>query len=510
MDFGALEVQIFVSLALVLGAVFVALITDFLKGNNEALRERNIELVVRQEERERYVEESVSPRRESANVHQPQPAPEVAPHPAPMTAAGPVIGLPEEEQTAPVMPDPVAEPICEEWATEEELSEVDAIAERIRSAAAVPRFDPVTESTPPRQPAATSEEALLDETVFDLTSDVEPEADPFLATAEAPAETPLVEDAPLTEEVVEEAEEVEQAVTEQTEEPEPAPALPFRCKVTPIDVMAAERNAAAEALRLARELQRVADLSSGTGEADEPAEEPQMDVAHDESEPVGEEPSITEELVQEPEPEPVADEDSDERFDWHALDETDEADGIEEAEEIKETADTPVAAVPMPEPATERRRVTVPIGFQSCDKLSEALSSEAVFEGTAVSITVNRVGGDVDKETIAGVLKFVGTLLTPSDFACQSSGNEFLLLMPEETGPSAQRRLQYLSQRLWDFQIRSVGNQTIMFSWGAAEVSAEPLRDAIAAARDRMLETKRNRERATSEIHHYRLRAAND
>lgn len=50
---GAMELQIFVSLLVVLGAAFVALICDFLKGNNEKLREFNIELITRQEERER-------------------------------------------------------------------------------------------------------------------------------------------------------------------------------------------------------------------------------------------------------------------------------------------------------------------------------------------------------------------------------------------------------------------------------------------------------------------------
>ncbi|MBE0657637.1 MAG: hypothetical protein IH602_08090 [Bryobacteraceae bacterium] len=50
---GAMELQIFVSLLVVLGAAFVALICDFLKGNNEKLREFNIELVTRQEERDR-------------------------------------------------------------------------------------------------------------------------------------------------------------------------------------------------------------------------------------------------------------------------------------------------------------------------------------------------------------------------------------------------------------------------------------------------------------------------
>jgi hypothetical protein len=55
MDLGSLELQIFVSLVVVLGAAFVALVCDYLKGNNEQLREHNIELRVRKDEQERQV-----------------------------------------------------------------------------------------------------------------------------------------------------------------------------------------------------------------------------------------------------------------------------------------------------------------------------------------------------------------------------------------------------------------------------------------------------------------------
>ena len=53
MELGTLQIQIFVSLVVVLGTAFVAFLCDFLKGNNEQLRERNIEMRVRQDERER-------------------------------------------------------------------------------------------------------------------------------------------------------------------------------------------------------------------------------------------------------------------------------------------------------------------------------------------------------------------------------------------------------------------------------------------------------------------------
>ena len=53
MELGQYQLQIFVSLTVILGAAFVALICDFLKGNNEQLRELTIELRVRREEDQR-------------------------------------------------------------------------------------------------------------------------------------------------------------------------------------------------------------------------------------------------------------------------------------------------------------------------------------------------------------------------------------------------------------------------------------------------------------------------
>ncbi|HVO99896.1 MAG TPA: hypothetical protein VMT15_17610 [Bryobacteraceae bacterium] len=58
MELGQYELQIFVSLTVILGAACVALICDFLKGNNEQLRELVIELKVRRDEDSRRVQPS--------------------------------------------------------------------------------------------------------------------------------------------------------------------------------------------------------------------------------------------------------------------------------------------------------------------------------------------------------------------------------------------------------------------------------------------------------------------
>lgn len=53
MELAPYQLQIFVSLFVILGAACVALICDFLKGNNEQLRELTIELRVRREEEQK-------------------------------------------------------------------------------------------------------------------------------------------------------------------------------------------------------------------------------------------------------------------------------------------------------------------------------------------------------------------------------------------------------------------------------------------------------------------------
>ena len=67
MQFGPYQIQIFTSLVLILGAAFVALICDLLKGNNEQLRELAIELKVRREEEQKRLQTPI-PRETSARA----------------------------------------------------------------------------------------------------------------------------------------------------------------------------------------------------------------------------------------------------------------------------------------------------------------------------------------------------------------------------------------------------------------------------------------------------------
>ncbi|MGA3203892.1 MAG: hypothetical protein ABSF12_15500 [Bryobacteraceae bacterium] len=77
MELGQYPLQIFVSLVVILGAAFIALICDFLKGSNEQLRELTIELRVRREEEQKR--SHVLTPRVAERVERPKPEPVVAP-----------------------------------------------------------------------------------------------------------------------------------------------------------------------------------------------------------------------------------------------------------------------------------------------------------------------------------------------------------------------------------------------------------------------------------------------
>jgi len=489
MDLGALEVQIFVSLTLVLGAVFVALLCDFLKGNNEWLRERNIELAVRQQERERLKRESqpasappaAPPVRHRHNAASPGCTPLVAPPAAPPAAGAGAAGEAPAQGVS--------------WATEEEQETVEEMAERIRSRANrhAPRDEEEEEEEP--DPGENSGPAAL-------ASGRGPAAGTGSGYPEQDAAPPS--SAPGS------------AETDSSNERLP---LSIHAKVTPIDVVAAERAAGSEALRLASELEHVAGMAaagvedaaeqehpieteSPEAEAEEPVADVDPKLESAQSEPPSEsaeaeapvESAAMENLPTAPSP-------SEDREETGVPAASLDA-GAEPADVDESKAG---ARIPAPD---------LPAGFHPYCELSRAAGASKPFHGTIVSIGVKLPdqdsAGGVNPDALAEVTELIQSLLEADDFACRSPEDEFLLIIPRQRGASVQRRLQRISERLWDYQIRSVGTQAVMFTWGAAEISGEPLDEAVASARERMRQTQRTRLKASSEIHHYQRRAAND
>jgi hypothetical protein len=136
----------------------------------------------------------------------------------------------------------------------------------------------------------------------------------------------------------------------------------------------------------------------------------------------------------------------------------------------------------------------LPAGFQDGFVLTRLVENRQPVSGLVVSIGAG-TSQDTNRPLPADVRALIQSLIGPNDFAAQSGKDEFLLIYPGERGASAQRRLSQIAERLWDFQLRSMGSLSILFSWGGVEVRSESINEAIASATERMQETRRGRSR---------------
>jgi GGDEF domain-containing protein len=93
----------------------------------------------------------------------------------------------------------------------------------------------------------------------------------------------------------------------------------------------------------------------------------------------------------------------------------------------------------------------------------------------------------------ASVRTLIESMIGPGDFAAQSGKEEYLLIYPGVRGAAAQRKLSEVAQQLWDFQLLTMGQFSVQFSWGGVEVRSESIEEAIASATERMNETRRGR-----------------
>jgi hypothetical protein len=134
-----------------------------------------------------------------------------------------------------------------------------------------------------------------------------------------------------------------------------------------------------------------------------------------------------------------------------------------------------------------------PRGMIQQPALDKLLESREPFTGLVVSIGIN--DSDSSMWHSVGLMQSVGShiagLLTEQDFSCRTAYDEFVMVCPGEQGANPQRRLNHISERLWNYQLRGIGACSILFSWGGVQVQDQPLAEALASATERMRETKR-------------------
>lgn len=177
----------------------------------------------------------------------------------------------------------------------------------------------------------------------------------------------------------------------------------------------------------------------------------------------------------------------------------------------------PAGAAPRPleAAAKEEPGLVVPGGYHEPQALARLMQEEPPFSGLAMVVSLVdyvRLMADQGKpameQLMGSVSRLVVSMTREQDFACRISEDEFVLLFVREGGAAAKRRVQMVSERLWDYQLRSLGSVSIIFSWGVAESAGEPLAQVVERAREQMMETRRNR-RSFSGAGRFR-RVAND
>ncbi len=151
--------------------------------------------------------------------------------------------------------------------------------------------------------------------------------------------------------------------------------------------------------------------------------------------------------------------------------------------------------IPLDAILEEPVELMLPAGFQPAAALDELRKNPLPFTGLVISIGVSHADPRAPRnpEVVRAITEFLGGLMRPADFACSVDADELVLICPDETGIDAQRYLSFLSERLWDFQLRSLNTSSILFTLGAVDVQSEPLGDALASAKERMEQTMRSR-----------------
>jgi hypothetical protein len=142
----------------------------------------------------------------------------------------------------------------------------------------------------------------------------------------------------------------------------------------------------------------------------------------------------------------------------------------------------------------------LPAGFQDGFVLTRLVERRQPISGLVVSIGLTEEkDANADNNTSvvepvpASVRALIESMIGPGDFAAQSSKEEYLLIYPGVRGAAAQSKLSEVAQQLWDFQLLSMGQFSVQFSWGGVEVRSESIEEAIASATERMNETRRGR-----------------
>ena len=136
----------------------------------------------------------------------------------------------------------------------------------------------------------------------------------------------------------------------------------------------------------------------------------------------------------------------------------------------------------------------LPAGMFNHWPLDVLLHIDKPFIGLVVLIDIvtNHRNSAPSESVLESVTALAAGLLGGDDFGCRTIQNEFVLVYHGLQSGDAQRRLNCISERLWEHQQRQ-GTFSLLFSWGGLGTPGRPFSEAIASAAQRMNHMNRNR-----------------
>ena len=139
-------------------------------------------------------------------------------------------------------------------------------------------------------------------------------------------------------------------------------------------------------------------------------------------------------------------------------------------------------------------------GLLNRTALDETCESEPTVSGVVAVLDLDNfkdvndvLGHLVGDEVLANVGNLIRTSIRKDDLAWRWGGDEFVMFFRGQSRESIEDRMRTLEQRLLRFRIRGRGVLPIRMSWGTAEVSERPLRQALEEADQRMYLRKREK-----------------
>jgi hypothetical protein len=142
----------------------------------------------------------------------------------------------------------------------------------------------------------------------------------------------------------------------------------------------------------------------------------------------------------------------------------------------------------------------LPSGMHEAPKLNELLANPFPITGLLVVISITDIANlrksqprESFDDMMASVDRLMVNLLNSEDCGFRSREDEWILVLQRSDLEAPHRRVSLISEKLWDFQLRSLGLASVLFCWGAVEAEHERLVDAIDAAREQMDQTRKGR-----------------